>query len=129
MPRQHQRGFTLLELLVVLALIGLVAGVSLPAAGRWLDAVRERGWRQELHASLTALPLAAFRQGRPTRLEAKDVRALVADMPADLAVELSAPLIYSARGLAEPAEVRLRDAQGRVSVWRIEAGTGRVIAP
>ncbi len=122
-------GFTLLELLVVLALIGLAAGLALPAASRWLDAVNERGWRQELHAALAALPLNAFGQGRELRLDAKDVRALVEDMPSDVAVELSAPLVYSPRGLAAPADVRLRDAQGRVSVYRIEAVTGRVSPP
>ena len=41
-PRQPQRGFTLLELLVVLAILGLLIGLVAPAALRQLESSKEK---------------------------------------------------------------------------------------
>jgi prepilin-type N-terminal cleavage/methylation domain-containing protein len=45
-------GFTLIELLVTLALVGLLAGLALPAMGRFVDAGRLRGATQSLAQEL-----------------------------------------------------------------------------
>jgi type II secretion system protein H len=42
MEESRHSGFTLLELLVTLALVGLLAGLAVPAMGRFLDAARLR---------------------------------------------------------------------------------------
>lgn len=121
------RGFTLLELLVVLSIVAMTAGLILPSTSRWLAAAQERGWRQEVRAELAGLPMRAFRQGEPLELDAPALRDLLKDqLPAGAVLEVSAPLRYSASGVAAGATVRLRTADGRAQAWVIAAPTGEV---
>jgi len=121
-------GFTLLELLVVLSIVAMTAGLILPATSRWIAAARERAWQQELRAQLAALPMRAFQAGEPLELDAPALRGLLAELPATAQIELSAPLRYSAAGVAVAATVRVKDAKegGRELVWSIAPVTGRV---
>lgn len=120
------RGFTLLEILVVLVVVSLTVGLVAPSGARWLAAARERAWQQDLRAQLTDQPLRAFREGRPLQLDAQALRSLVPDMPADVVIELSAPLRYGPTGAASPAEIRLRRPGAPVMAWRVLAVTGDV---
>jgi type II secretory pathway pseudopilin PulG len=118
----------LLELLVVLTLVALTMGMVLPIGARWVDAVRERGWRGDLYAALAALPLRSFNLGQAQTLDARALRALVADAPGDLEIKLAAPLRYSATGIAEGGKVQLRvSANAQFETWTVEPITGRVL--
>jgi len=121
-------GFTLLELLVVLSIVAMTAGLILPSTSRWIAAARERAWQQELRAQLAALPMRAFQSGEPLELDASALRSLLEnDLPATVQLELSAPLRYSAAGVAAASTVRVRDVkEGREQVWTIAPMTGRV---
>lgn len=121
-----RRGFTLLEILVVLVVVALTVGLVAPSGTRWLAAARERAWQQDLRAQLTDQPLKAFREGRPLQLDAQALRALVPDLPSDVVIELSAPLRYGPSGAASPAEIRLRRPGAPVLSWRVQAITGDV---
>lgn len=59
------RGFTLLEMLVVMVLLGLVTSLALPAMQRWHDAVQLRA---RLAVVVDAMRAAAFAAGA-TRME------------------------------------------------------------
>lgn len=123
---RRARGFTLLELLVVLAIVAMTAGLTLPAAKRWIDAGQERAWRQDVVATLTGLPAKAFSDGRELQLDAIGLRQAVASLPPDSSIELSAPLRYNSRGIASAATVRIKPTTGPSMVLQVEALTGRV---
>lgn len=129
-PALPQAGFTLLELLVVLSIVAMTAGLVLPSTSRWIAAARERAWQQELRAQLAALPMRAFQTGEPLELDAPALRKLLGDadaLPASVQLELSAPLRYSAAGVAAGATtVRVRDADDHEQTWSIAPMTGRV---
>lgn len=118
-------GFTLLEMLAVIALIALAAGIVAPRAVGWLDAARERGWRDDFRAYLEALPVRCFLSGEPRQLEAQDLLNAVPDAPARLEIRLPQTITYSAQGVASGGIVELRRGEHR-ETWQIEPITGQV---
>lgn len=124
--RSRPTGFTLLELLVVLALIALVSAVAVPASVQMLQAARDRALQRELQLVLSGLPLEAFRSGAALELQASALQARFQDWPAGWSFELERPLAYSAQGVARGGRVILRTRQGREQVWEVEPFTGSV---
>jgi type II secretion system protein H len=70
-------GFSLLELLTVLVLLGIVAGVSAPAIGRMLDGLDFRQQVGEVMAALRKIRLEAVVAGRPIEVRVEDSRFIL----------------------------------------------------
>jgi len=123
---QAARGFTLLELLVVMALVAMVLGLVGPASMRAIDAAQERGIAADLEAALSALPLQAFRSGQELTLDVGQIRQLVPALPSSWAINLDRPLRYGSSGMAAGGQVTML-VPGRMAVrWRVAAVTGDV---
>lgn len=123
--RRRLSGFTLFELLIVLALLGLMSGLVAPRASQWLEAAEVRGWRADLRARLEMLPSEAFRTGESARV---DMVALLASMPPKpkvLEITLAAPLQYAASGLAAGGVLEVAQGVHRER-WHVEPITGDV---
>lgn len=70
--RVSGRGFTLLEMLVVLAITGLIAALLFPQIGTARLAVRDRTLREALAAGAEGARAMALRSGAPATLSAGD---------------------------------------------------------
>lgn len=72
LPRTHhtELGFTLLEMLVVLAITGLIAGLVYPQIATARFEVRQRLVREQVAAAVDAARAAALRSGAPVSLSA-----------------------------------------------------------
>lgn len=124
-------GFTLLELLIVLALIGVTAAVVMPGLARTYDAIVSSGERAEVVRALEGLPFAAIAAGQPVNLEPSDPGALAMriELPQGWNVRLLEPLHIERTGYCHPSRVAV---SGRDSseTWRLSAPScGVVDAP
>lgn len=63
-----QQGFSLLELIMVLALLGVIAGVVAPATGRFLDRLSFRKQTSAVVAGVRYARLMAVGKGRPVEM-------------------------------------------------------------
>lgn len=93
-----RHGYTVIELVVVMALMGMLLAVAVPPAVRWRDATAVRSARDELAAGLTWARVAAATHGGAalvldpvtgriwTRAEGRD------DSPVDLATRYGVQL-------------------------------------
>lgn len=103
------RGFSLLEMLVVLVILGLAASMVAPPLARTVDRVREAGDHDDVRRQLQQLPMRARFEGRPVVVEAgASLPTLGRDWPSGWSVRASTPLVIHASGLCEGAEVRVQ---------------------
>lgn len=66
--RRCQNGFTLMELLIVLTLLGLLAVMAMPAMGQWLARQQLQGTAWELADTLRYARNSAITSQTPTRI-------------------------------------------------------------
>lgn len=115
----NPRGFTLLEMVVVLAILGLAASIAAPAALRGVDAWQRRGVLDALLDQVRGLPAAARAQGREVVLD--DALLASPDAPLRVAEDWSlttdTPWRVRYNGVCDPGVLRLAHG-GRVT--RIE---------
>ena len=126
LDRRAVRGFTLVELVVVLALVALATGLAAPALVRGLDAARERGVRADVRVLLEGLPVRAYQAGSALEVDATALQRLAPELPQDWRLELDAPLRYAPSGVASGGAVRLLIPGRDPTVWQIAATSGQV---
>ena len=119
------RGFTLLELMLVVALVALLAGIVAPRVLGWAEAARARAALDALRLQLQAQPALAFHAQRPLEL----ARA-PADwpLPAGWRLELAAPLRWQANGMTAPGRIRVWAGSDQLADWVLQAPGGEVRA-
>ncbi|MBI3458503.1 MAG: prepilin-type N-terminal cleavage/methylation domain-containing protein [Candidatus Rokubacteria bacterium] len=135
-------GFTLLELIVVLAIIAAATALVLPSVGRGTEGLRLRSEAGRVAALLREARLAAVSQRHPTRVVLDRVRNTVVltgrdpehpmrELALSPGLRLSIgtggeTLTFSSRGLTRQTRWLLEAPGGRRLAIDIDAVTGRV---
>jgi len=131
------RGFSLLEIIIVLVLMGLVAGLVAPTVTRSASVGHERRVLGELINTMLARRLDAIRSGHDVRVqitldEGRRLTLRVGDRehhwdnwPLDLLDEAGEPggqahITFDLRGRADMESLTLRSARSPGRIWRIE---------
>lgn len=110
-----------------MSIIAMTTALILPSASRWLAAARERGWQQDFRAEVAGLPMRAFRAGQPLVLDGPALAVLLKEqLPEGAAIDMAAPLRYSAIGVTAGGAIKVRLADGRTLTWIVTAPTGEV---
>lgn len=123
------RGFTLLEILVVMAIAGLLAGVVLPQLRTIAQSVEIASQRTEVKSAIESLGYRAYATGKAVTLADIDPdrgRSNGASAPPAIAlptgwqVRAQQPVYYSASGVCSGGKIEIVDpARGR-EAFRLE---------
>jgi prepilin-type N-terminal cleavage/methylation domain-containing protein len=105
------RGFSLLEMLVVLVLMGLAAALVAPSLARTADRAREAGNRDDVRRVLMALPALARQRGHGIRFDAGQAIELSGrSWPEGWQVVAVTPVAIASNGWCATATVLARGA-------------------
>lgn len=121
-PRARASGFTLLEILIVLALVSMMAAMVAPRLQRTYDAIVRSGDRAETIRQVERLPLLARDSGHPIEIPADDAGAVshYLDLPDGWRVRALEPLRVEASGLCHATRIRV-DGGGVGETWALSA--------
>lgn len=116
------RGFSLLELLVVLFLIGVMAAMAAPRLQRTYEAIASSGDRAEVVRQVERLPFIAREQVMPVELRAGEGARLMEllILPEGWSVEPVSAVRVEANGFCHPAVLRVRGG-GTIEDWTVAA--------
>lgn len=123
--RLPQAGFTLVEMLVVMVLLGLVTGLALPSMQRWYDGVQAQADGAVLVAAAQAAAFGAGARRQAQRMTQASFEPVPAgapslesagvarmELPAGWTVVSVRPAGFLASGLCEPGGADLLSSRG-----------------
>lgn len=120
--RPRRRGFTLLELLLVLTLAALLTGLVAPKMWQWVRGAQQRADIDRVRARLEGLPRQAFGDARRIEVGAEGPLPL----PEGWQAQTAAPLVFEANGMTAGGRLRLLAGKAVVADWVVAAPAGEL---
>jgi Tfp pilus assembly protein FimT len=121
MSATGDRGFTLVETLVIVAIVALISGLSFPSIDHMIDGAAFTSARSGIAAAAGEARARAIREDRPVAF------TLPADLPRAARVDLApSAIIWFADGTASGGAIAL-DFKSRHAALRIAPETGLIV--
>ena len=124
-------GFTLLEMLVVMAIIALAAATVVPALSRVVAAVRHSGEAQDIVDQLGQLAFRAYSTGKPIVLSdeaQKSAKSAIVEMPSGWSLTIARTIHFNAMGLCDGGDVSILAPDGDVTSLHLAAPDCAIVA-
>ncbi|MET3138883.1 prepilin-type N-terminal cleavage/methylation domain-containing protein [Undibacterium sp. GrIS 1.2] len=124
--REIARGFTLIEMMAVLTLTAIMAGVAVPAMQRWFDSVSERAQLTEISIQFQRLASRAALLSETVKLSKVNWMSKLGDgtaalsLPDGWSIANGKPVVFFHSGICEGGIIELIDPQARKVKLNIE---------
>jgi len=124
-PDRPSRGFTLLELLVVLTVVGLVTALVAPNLGRLVGSMERAVRRDGLVADIAGLSFRAYSLGQGFELSEAGFNVplrdgnLVLSVPSGWRVQVETPIRFGFNGLCSGGSLSVSSPDGVVEKLRL----------
>lgn len=133
--RSHRtsRGFTLLELLVVLTVVGLVTALVAPNLGRMVGSMERAVLRDGLVADIAGLSFRAYSLGQGFELSDAGFNLRLRDgdpvlaVPSGWRVQVDRPIRFGFNGLCSGGSLSVLSPDGVVEKLRLEAPACQIV--
>lgn len=125
-PEMNRRvtGFTLIEILVVLVIVGLLAGIALPRLTTLYASVENSSQRIAIQDQIEGLGYRAYISGKPIVLDSSGASGEKAkdyplQLPPGWRIDLPKPLRYSSQGICGGGKLIINDSDGGRAAFRL----------
>lgn len=117
-------GFTLIEILVVLAIVGLMTGIALPRLTALYVSVENSSQRRLIQDQIEGLGYLAYARGKSILLETTDTSRSPSNenpiqLPPGWRIDVLKPLRYSSQGICEGGKLTISDPAGGKAAFRL----------
>ena len=110
-----------MEMLVVLALIGVMAGIALPNFSRFLESFSVKNQWAAVERELADVPYQVFVSGASLQLDSNSAGKQLTTLPEGWRVEVSSPIVYRFSGWCEGGRLAVISAGGERRSYQLAA--------